>query len=53
MAGFLGFSGARRFAEAFCTLYHKGVGRPGLPIRLMVGLHLIKHMDELARQPAL
>ncbi len=50
MAGFLGFSGARRFAEAFGTLYHKGVGRPGLPIRLMVGLYLIKHMDETARR---
>jgi IS5 family transposase len=34
-----------RFAAAFGPLYRDGVGRPGLPIRLMVGLHLIKHMD--------
>ncbi len=30
-----------RFATAFGPLYRDGVGRPGLPTRLMVGLHLI------------
>jgi hypothetical protein len=38
----------QRFAEAFGPLYREGVGRPGLPTRLMVGLHLIKHMDGLS-----
>jgi IS5 family transposase len=37
-----------RFATAFGSLYRDGVGRPGLPTRLMVGLHLIKHMDGLS-----
>jgi IS5 family transposase len=37
-----------RFAIAFGPLYSEGVGRPGLPSRLMVGLHLIKHMDGLS-----
>jgi len=37
-----------RFATAFGPLYREGVGRPGLPTRLMVGLHLIKHMDSLS-----
>ena len=32
----------QRFDEAFGTLYAEK-GRPGLPTRLMVGLHLIKH----------
>jgi IS5 family transposase len=32
----------RRFDEAFGTLYAEK-GRPGLPTRLMVGLHLLKH----------
>jgi transposase, IS5 family len=36
-----------RFAAAFGPLYREG-GRPGLPTRLMVGLHLIKHMDGLS-----
>jgi hypothetical protein len=30
-----------RFATAFGPLYREGAGRPGLPTRLMVGLHLI------------
>ena len=38
----------QRFAEAFGPLYNDGVGRPGLPTRLMVGLHMIKHMDALS-----
>ena len=37
-----------RFATAFGPLYRERVGRPGLPTRLMVGLHLIKHMDGLS-----
>jgi IS5 family transposase len=37
-----------RFRTAFGPLYRDGVGRPGLPTRLMVGLHLIKHMDGLS-----
>jgi len=41
-----------RFATAFGALYREGVGRPGLPIRLMVGLHLIKHMDGLSDDAA-
>ena len=36
-----------RFAAAFGPLYRES-GRPGLPTRLMVGLHLIKHMDGLS-----
>ena len=42
----------QRFAEAFGTLYRDGVGRPGLPTRLMVGLHLVKHMDGLSDEAA-
>ncbi len=37
----------QRFAEAFGPLY-KDAGRPGLPTRLMVGLHLVKHMNGLS-----
>jgi IS5 family transposase len=45
MAGLIDWN---RFATAFGPLYRDGVGRPGLPTRLMVGLHLIKHMDGLS-----
>lgn len=31
------------FEEAFGSLYVEDNGRPGLPIRLMVGLHYLKH----------
>ena len=41
-----------RFAAAFGPLYRDGVGRPGLPTRLMVGLHLIKHLDGLSDDAA-
>jgi IS5 family transposase len=34
-----------RFEAAFGPLYTDATGRPGLPTRLMVGLHLLKHMD--------
>ena len=37
-----------RFDAAFGALYTERIGRPGLPTRLMVGLHLLKHMDGLA-----
>jgi transposase, IS5 family len=37
-----------RFAVEFGPLYTDTVGRPGLPTRLMVGLHLLKHMDGLS-----
>src|SRR5215218_5170313 len=37
-----------RFEAAFGPLYTDGIGRPGLPTRLMVGLHLLKHMDGLS-----
>ena len=37
-----------RFAAAFGPLYRDGIGRPGLPTRLMVGLHLLKHVDGLS-----
>src|SRR5919202_5481984 len=37
----------RRFEAEFGALYTEG-GRPGLPTRLMVGLHLLKHMDGLS-----
>lgn len=36
-----------RFETAFGALYTDG-GRPGLATRLMVGLHLLKHMDGLS-----
>jgi IS5 family transposase len=31
------------FEKAFGQFYSPGVGRPGLPIRLLVGLHYLKH----------
>ena len=37
----------RMFETAFGTLYAE-VGRPGLPTRLMVGLHLLKHVFNLS-----
>ena len=37
----------KRFDEAFGELYAEK-GRPGLPTRLMVGLHLIKHARALS-----
>src|SRR3712207_1485356 len=37
-----------RFEAAFGPLYTDAIGRPGLPTRLMVGLHLLKHMDGLS-----
>ena len=37
-----------RFEAEFGPLYTDAIGRPGLPTRLMVGLHLVKHMDGLS-----
>jgi IS5 family transposase len=37
-----------RLEAAFGPFYTDGIGRPGLPTRLMVGLHLLKHMDGLS-----
>ncbi len=40
-----------RFEAEFGALYTDG-GRPGLPTRLMVGLHLLKHVDGLSDEAA-
>jgi transposase, IS5 family len=37
-----------RFEAKFGPLYTEASGRRGLPTRLMVGLHLLKHMDGLS-----
>lgn len=37
-----------RFDDAFGAHYHERKGRPGLPTRLMAGLHLLKHMKGLS-----
>jgi len=34
--------------EAHFAPYYREVGRPGLPIRLVVGLHLLKHLEGLS-----
>ncbi|HEX8374297.1 MAG TPA: IS5 family transposase [Geminicoccaceae bacterium] len=41
-----------RFETEFGPLYTDAIGRPGLPTRLMVGLHLLKHMDGLSDEAA-
>jgi transposase, IS5 family len=41
-----------RFEAEFGPLYTEASGRPGLPTRLMVGLHLLKHMDGLSDEAA-
>jgi transposase, IS5 family len=45
LAGLIEWS---RFETEFGSLYTDAIGRPGLPTRLMVGLHLVKHMDGLS-----
>src|SRR5262244_3669196 len=40
----------RMFETAFGPLYAE-VGRPGLPTRLLVGLHLLKHIYNLPPMP--
>lgn len=37
-----------RFDTAWGKFYHEKKGRPGLPTRLMAGLHLLKHMEGLS-----
>ena len=37
-----------RFDEVFGAFYDDQKGRAGLPIRLMAGLHLLKHMKGLS-----
>ena len=37
-------------AERFGALYAAGVGRPGAPIRLMVGPHYLKHAFNLSEE---
>jgi len=44
LAGLIDWS---RFDEAYGRFYHEK-GRPGLPTRLMAGLHLLKHMEGLS-----
>jgi len=41
-----------RFETEFGPLYTDGIGRPGLPTRLMAGLHLPKRMDGLSDEAA-
>lgn len=45
------------FEHEFGALYCENIGRPGLPIRLLVGLRYLKHAygesDELVVEPAL
>lgn len=38
----------RVFEERFGALYTEAAGRPALPTRLMVALHLLKHMEGLS-----
>jgi IS5 family transposase len=38
----------KRFEDAFGALYDENRGRPALPTRLMVGLHLLKHIKALS-----
>lgn len=38
----------KRFDDAFGQLYNEAKGRPGLPTRLMAGLHMLKHMKGLS-----
>lgn len=41
-----------RFDAAWGKFYHEKKGRPGLPTRLMAGLHLLKHMHGPTRRCA-
>ena len=38
----------QRFETAFGALYHETAGRPGKPMRLMVGLTYLKHTYNLS-----
>lgn len=48
LARLAGLINWRGFDEAFGPLYSDKVGRPGLPTRLMAGLHLVKHVKSLS-----
>ena len=37
-----------RFDEKFGVLFHRKEGRPGIPTRLMVGLHYLKYTFNLS-----
>lgn len=37
-----------RFDAASGRFYHEKKGRPGLPTRLMAGLHLLKHIEGIS-----
>src|SRR3712207_2275594 len=41
-----------RFETEFGPLHTDAIGRPGLPTRLMVGLHPLKHLDGLSDEAA-
>lgn len=36
------------FSQSFGVLYDAKLGRPGLPLRLLVGLHYLKHAFDLS-----
>ena len=36
------------FSESFGALYDAELGRPGLPVRLLVGLHYLKHAFDMS-----
>lgn len=38
----------QRFDEKFGKLFHRSAGRPGVPTRLMVGLHYLKYTFDLS-----
>ena len=42
-----------RFEEAFGVTYAEGVGRPGVPTRLMVALHYLKYAFDLSDEQVL
>jgi IS5 family transposase len=48
LIGLAGLIDWERFDDAFGAHYHDRKGRRGLPTRLMVGLHLLKHMKGLS-----
>ena len=50
LAGFIDWSAIK---ARFRVLYVAGVGRPGVPIRLMVGLHYLKHAFDLSDEESL
>ena len=43
----------KRFEELFSATFHPGNGRPGLPTRMMVGLHYLKYAFDLSDEDVL